>query len=72
MKDPRWNGDLKRGIHVVVGLPDGDCPLCRAAGFVEDPDDPVEELDEAELRALEDLLACRCPLCRPAPRGRRA
>jgi hypothetical protein len=58
--------DPKRTLHLVVGTPDEDCPICRAHGLGKgDQGDNgskgpliIQELTVAE------ILRCPCPLCK--------
>ena len=60
--------DPKKTLHVVVGTPDEDCPICRAHGVGSGdhgeagPESPIliQEL------TLAEILRCPCPLCKEA------
>jgi hypothetical protein len=49
-------------FHVILGTPDPDCEICRAHGTAG----PCGPGILVEVRGLDDLLGCPCPLCRQA------
>jgi hypothetical protein len=48
-------------FHMMFGAVDDDCPVCRAHGL--SGEEPGEVLRVFEIRGLEALLSCPCPLC---------
>jgi hypothetical protein len=51
-------------LHILVGEPDDDCPICRAHSMVKKPADQdgiiTVPITDAEIQA------CNCDLCKQA------
>ena len=68
MRKPDWRRNGKSRQHIVVGMPDDDCPICKAHGISPSmmPDDGPGII-VIEMGPLEGLAKCDCPLCSQLP-----
>lgn len=69
---PEKSAEPEKFVHLIVGAPDDDCPICRAHGLDKSKGKSGQGADGCsngtfvEELTLIDILRCPCPMCAAA------